>query len=88
MGFVIGDIIVKLILFLICRVYSSKILAAKALSQDHRNDVVVNSVVLISAYLGIYFIFELIFISSFFIIYSYFHEHVFLMKRCKCMGTC
>jgi len=49
-GFVIADIVIKFCLFLFCRRVPS--ITAKALAQDHRNDVLLNSVALATSYIG------------------------------------
>eukprot|EP00732_Lithocolla_globosa_P004772 Lithocolla_globosa_v1_NODE_4558_length_1410_cov_11.761624.p1 type:complete len:446 gc:universal NODE_4558_length_1410_cov_11.761624:1353-16(-) len=46
------DVFLKCCLFLYCRMYADRILIAEALTQDHRNDVMVNTVVLLSAFLA------------------------------------
>lgn len=51
-GLVIADIAIKFCLYLYCRRLSSRLPTAKAFAQDHRNDVVVNSFALASAYMG------------------------------------
>ena len=47
-----ADIAIKIVLYLYCRRYASRSAIAAALAQDHRNDVVVNSVALTSSLIG------------------------------------
>eukprot|EP00042_Codosiga_hollandica_P050676 m.611017 g.611017 ORF g.611017 m.611017 type:complete len:107 (+) comp58136_c0_seq2:942-1262(+) len=49
LGLVGGDIVMKLILYLICRRYAHTSVAAAALTQDHRNDLVLNSVAIVTS---------------------------------------
>ena len=52
LGLVGGDIVMKIGLYLVCVRYSKTSLTAAALTQDHRNDIVLNATALVTAALG------------------------------------
>ena len=52
LALVAGDIVMKLGLYIVCRRFSKTSHTAAALTQDHRNDLVLNSVALVTSAIG------------------------------------
>ena len=53
LSLVAGDLVMKLGLYFVCRRYSNSSATAAALTQDHRNDLVLNSVAIVTSAIGL-----------------------------------